>query len=217
MKNLKKLLTATICVAMIATLAACGNDDVNAGVDPNLQADTPAAQGEGPGNVDMPAIGTEPETVPDPNATPDDDMSVTPEVNLANVQAEAIAASINPEALSVFPILTDWEGDLQFMSQMMGFSEEMFSEDFAICASSMNVTAFAVVVAVPAEGQSDALVAALEGYKEQQIQSFTNYLPEPLEHATNAIIETLSDGTVVLAMTEDAQATVDSIKATLGV
>ena len=63
----------------------------------------------------------------------------------------------------------------------------------------------------PAEGQAEAVQAAVESYVSLQRKSFENYLADQYEVAENARLETLEDGTILLVMCQDQDTVFDAI------
>ena len=88
-------------------------------------------------------------------------------------------------------------------------------DEYACSVSLMNVQAYAVGIFRPAEGEAEAVQAALETYVSSIQQSFQNYLPDQYEIAKNARLETLADGTLLLVMCPDQDAVFDSIRDTI--
>ena len=65
---------------------------------------------------------------------------------------------------------------------------------------------------MPAGGKADAVLAGLQGFVELQQRNFEMYLPDQKVIADAAKVETLSDGTVVMVMCENADAVFESIQ-----
>jgi len=75
----------------------------------------------------------------------------------------------------------------------------------------MNVKAYGIAAVMPAPGSEESVKAALQNFIDRQIMSFEFYLPDQREIAKNARLETLTDGTVLLVMTEHQDAVFDNI------
>lgn len=86
---------------------------------------------------------------------------------------------------------------------------------YAISMSMMNVKAYAIALILPAEGKEQTVLDAVNAYVDSTESSFSTYLPDQHEVAQNAKVETLSDGTVLLVMCEDADTVYQSIVDTL--
>ena len=82
---------------------------------------------------------------------------------------------------------------------------------FAISASAMNVQAYCIAAVMPAEGKTDAVTQALQGYIDSQKASFEQYLVDQYEVASSAKLETLGDGTVLMVMCQDQDTVFDAI------
>lgn len=95
----------------------------------------------------------------------------------------------------------------------LGLTEDD-TKNFAVSMSMMNVRAYAVMVVEAMEGKMDAVMTALQNYKDGQIQSYTNYLADQLEVAENAIIEKVGNY-AVFVMCENADTVFESIKSAL--
>lgn len=85
-------------------------------------------------------------------------------------------------------------------------------DEYACSVSLMNVQAYAVGIFRPAEGEAEAVQAALETYVSSIQQAFQNYLPDQYEIAKGAKVQTLGTGEVVLALCEDASGVLSAIE-----
>ena len=85
-------------------------------------------------------------------------------------------------------------------------------DEYACSVSLMNVQAYAVGIFRPAEGEAEAVQAALETYVSSIQQSFQNYLPDQYEIVKGAKVQTLGTGEVVLALCEDASGVLSAIE-----
>ena len=86
---------------------------------------------------------------------------------------------------------------------------------YAFSMSMMNVRAYAIGVFKPAEGQAEAVQAAVESYVSLQRKSFENYLADQYEVAKGALIKTLPGGEIVLVMSEGAADIMANLEKTL--
>lgn len=85
----------------------------------------------------------------------------------------------------------------------------------ALVVSMRGIQAYSIVAVMPAQGKTDAVREALEGYVDIQKNNFQFYLEDQYDIAANAKLETLSDGTVLLVMCQDQDAVFERIKAAL--
>lgn len=88
-------------------------------------------------------------------------------------------------------------------------------QQYAFSISLINVKAYGVGVFMPAEGQTDAVKAALEDFVVNQQKSFENYLADQYEIAKQAKVEVLPTGEVVLVMCENSSEAFSTIEAAL--
>lgn len=124
----------------------------------------------------------------------------------------AITAARSQEINEVYPLIDDAEDDLaQPVFALLGISPADMTA-YAISVSLMNVKAYAVAAIYPAAGKEDAILDALRGFVDDQVQSFKQYLADQHEIAINSRLETLEDGTVLLVMCENQDAVFDAVK-----
>lgn len=141
----------------------------------------------------------------------------TPE-ELAQAYQDAINAARDEEMNGYFPVVTNasesdpTEREMTFA--MLGFAPEDVTA-YGVSLSLMNVNAYAIVAAMPAEGKEDTVKKGLESYVEAQKQSFEFYLEDQYDIASSAKLDKLSDGTYLLVMSEDQDAVFESIKTAL--
>ena len=94
-------------------------------------------------------------------------------------------------------------------------AQEEDVEAFGASVSVMNTQAYAIAAVQPAQDREENVREALQGYINRQQSNFQFYLPDQYQVAQNARLETLSDGTVLLVMCQDADNVFDSIRAEL--
>ena len=87
--------------------------------------------------------------------------------------------------------------------------------DFAASISGMMVQSYGVAIVKPAEGKTQDVVDALEGYVLSQQQSMEHYLEDQYEIAKAAKVETVPSGEVVMVCCEDSDTVLANIKAAL--
>ena len=137
--------------------------------------------------------------------------SRTPE-ELTQLYADAITQN-GGEMVEYNPVISEVKED--DMSAMILESLGLNAEDleaFGISMSMMNVKAYGIAAVMPAEGKEGAVRDALQGFIDNQRQSFEQYLADQYEIAKSAKLETLADGTVLMVMCENSDAVYEAIK-----
>lgn len=131
---------------------------------------------------------------------------------LTELYADAITEH-GGEMVTYNPVISQAGEDemAAMMLEMLGLKEEDM-QAFGISMSLMNVKAYGIVAAMPAEGKTDVVKDALQNFIDNQQQSFETYLADQYEVAKNAKLETLKDGTVLMVMCEDSDTVVENIK-----
>ena len=128
--------------------------------------------------------------------------------------------AVNPNDVSA----EDAASSIQMMLDTMGidpsniqavFPAKETLDAYAFSMSMMNVRAYAIGVFKPAEGQAEAVQAAVESYVSLQRKSFENYLADQYEVAKGALIKTLPGGEIVLVMSEGAADIMANLEKTL--
>lgn len=142
----------------------------------------------------------------------------TPEEYAAAYSA-AIEAARDDEMNEYFPVTTNATGfpdatEEEMTFALLGFTTEDV-EAYAISMSLMNVNAYGIVAAKPAQGKEETVKTGMENYVEAQKASFENYLEDQHEIAASAKLETLDDGTILLVMCEGQDTVFDAVKAEL--
>lgn len=112
-------------------------------------------------------------------------------------------------AIGVVTGAEDPQADLIFL--LLGVTEEDMTA-YALSVSPMNVKAYGVAAVLPAAGKEDDVLEGFNAFIDNQKSGFEQYLPDQYEIAKNARLETLEDGTLLLAMCEDQDAVFDSIR-----
>lgn len=84
-------------------------------------------------------------------------------------------------------------------------------ECYAMSVSLINIKAYAVILAKPAAGEEENVLAAIEAFVERTRASFEDYLPAQAEIADNAVIETLENGVIMLVMSPETEAVRDAL------
>lgn len=146
-----------------------------------------------------------------------DGSTKTPE-ELADAYSQAITAARDTELNEAFGVTTNATQDpppyLDMSFATLGFTAED-TKAYAVSMSLMNVSAYAIVAAMPAEGKEETVKTGLENYVEAQKSSFEFYLEEQFEIAANAKLETLDDGTILLVMCQGQDQVLEQIKTSL--
>lgn len=127
--------------------------------------------------------------------------------------AEIITAARSDEENEAYSIYTETDEDVARAKMILdgwGLAVEDF-EAYAMSISLINIRAYGVALLRPTEGSKEAVEQAVNDFVAAQQASFENYLPDQKIIADGAIVETLSDGTILLVMCQDAQTVYDSI------
>lgn len=178
---MKKVISLILAMVMILSLAACGEK-------------TP------PDNTKQPDTSTN-----DPIDTTDTDLdnNDSEDAEIENNEVEdatddsIIVGSLNerlayiidnsrldPNEIDAFPAsISNETGVLDFLQ----IGEDQVTE-YSAAFSMMSVHAYMVAVMKAAEGQDEAVTAALQSYKDSMINSFEQYLPDQYDIAKNAIV-----------------------------
>lgn len=143
--------------------------------------------------------------------------SKTPE-ELTQAYTQAITAARDEEMNQYFQVMTAGDQTDSGMREMVFASLGVDPADtsaYGVSVSLMNVSAYAIVAVMPAEGKADTVRKGLEDYIANQKQGFEFYLEDQYQIASNAKLEELSDGTLLMVMCEDQDTVFDSIKSSL--
>lgn len=124
----------------------------------------------------------------------------------------AIEGARDEQTNTDFPLIAAGDADVpDMLFDLLGITKDDLGS-YAMYVSMMNVQAYAVVVAYPAEGKSDAVMKGMQGFIDLQKQNFDKYLMDQYEIASNAKLEKLDDGTILLVMCENQDEIFTSIK-----
>ena len=123
----------------------------------------------------------------------------TPE-ELKTLYTDAITAN-GGEMVEYNPVFSEATEENAMLLEMMGLKEEDMTA-FAVSVSMMNVKAYGIAAVMPAEGKTEAVREALQGFIDQKQMEFEFYLADQYEVAQNAKLETLEDGPVLMVMGE---------------
>ena len=135
----------------------------------------------------------------------------TPEEYTAAYQA-AIEGARDDEMNEAVPVITATDDQMaDLVLPMVGITSDNAAA-FAVAVSPMNIRAYGIVAVLPAEGKSEEVQEGLQGFIDQQKQSFEQYLADQYEIANAARLETLDDGTILLVMCEDQDTVFDAIQ-----
>ena len=138
----------------------------------------------------------------------------TPEEYTAAYQA-AIEGARDDEMNEAVPVITSTDDQMaDLVLPMVGITSDNAAA-FAVAVSPMNIRAYGIVAVLPAEGKSEEVQEGLQGFIDQQKQSFEQYLADQYDIANAARLETLDDGTILLVMCEDQDTVLDAIKTSL--
>ena len=123
----------------------------------------------------------------------------TPE-ELRNLYTDAITAN-GGEMVEYNPVFSEATEENAMLLEMLGLKEEDMVA-FAASVSMMNVKAYGIAAVMTAEGKTEAVREALQGFIDQKQMEFEFYLADQYDVAKNARLETLEDGTVLMVMGE---------------
>ncbi len=133
---------------------------------------------------------------------------------LANVElSDAEIEEIGAKAIAEEEILMaeSLKEQLRMELEVAGLTDADLGE-FAYSTTLMMTRAYGIGIFMPAEGKTEAVKEALNGFVELQKQSFETYLVDQFEIAKQAIVEELPTGEVVLVMCENAADVFEAIK-----
>lgn len=138
----------------------------------------------------------------------------TPE-ELTQLYADAITEH-GGEMVEYNPVISEVkEDDMSgLILESLGLSQEDMTA-FGISMSMMNVQAYGIAAVMPADGKTDVVTQALQGFIDQQKANFETYLADQYEVASAARLETLEDGTVLMVMCQDQDTVFDAIRSAL--
>ena len=135
----------------------------------------------------------------------------TPEEYTAAYQS-AIEGARDDEMNEAVPVITATDDQMaDLVLPMVGITSDNAAA-FAVAVSPMNIRAYGIVAVLPAEGKSEEVQEGLQGFIDQQKQSFEQYLADQYDIANAARLETLDDGTILLVMCEDQDTVFDAIQ-----
>ena len=202
---MKKIIAAVLCLTMcFALLSACGTE--------NKPAETDPVTSEEPSTA--PTESAEPSE--EPSEQPSDEPSTAPETEApaTSALADAITSSRTDEENEAYPVFSDKAAIEDAYYQVVGFTSADV-DDIAMSVSLINVKAYGIVIAKPAEGCEETVKAGLQGFIDTQCANFETYLADQYEIAKNAKLETLDDGTIIMVMCENADTVYESIVSAL--
>ena len=201
---MKKIIAAVLCLTMcLALMSACGTENEPAVTDPAASGEPSAAPTESAG----------PEETGEPSEAPETETPET-ETPAAGALADAITAARTDEENEAYPVFADKDAVEDAYYQVVGFTAADVDE-LAMSVSLINIKAYGIVIARPAEGCADTVKAGLQAFIDTQCANFETYLADQYEIAKNAKLETLDDGTIIMVMCENADAVYEAIVAAL--
>lgn len=139
--------------------------------------------------------------------------AATPAELSANYAA-AITAAQSQEEREAFPQIGPESEMYELVLGVMGIAPEDVTAS-ALMVSTRGIQAYSIAAVMPAEGKTEDVRRALEGYIENQKSAFEFYLEEQYRIAADAKLEELDDGTLLLVMCEGQDAVFNSVKAAL--
>ena len=219
MKTMKQWFLLAVTAVLCAAMAACADTGASSSA-PASSAPASSAVSE---STSAPASSSE--------AASESGDAVTAE----DPYTAAIVASRDQETNDSLPVLgakagesavytylpSSMENDPEAAAQMADMVMQTLTltpdqlQQYAFSISLINVKAYGVGVFMPAEGQTEAVKAALEDFVVNQQKSFENYLADQYEIAKQAKVEVLPTGEVVLVMCENSSEAFSTIEAAL--
>ena len=192
---MKKYIAAFLCIAMcLALMSACGTETK-------------------PEESTEPVTSEQPSEAPEDSAEPENpEDSSEPETS--SPLADAITSARGDEENEAYPVQSDKDAIESMYYDVLGFTADDVTE-LAMSVSLINVKAYGIVIAKPAEGCEETVKAGLQGFIDTQCANFETYLADQYEIAKNAKLETLDDGTIIMVMCENAAAVYEAIVAAL--
>ncbi len=192
---MKKYIAAFLCIAMcLALMSACGTETK-------------------PEESTEPITSGQPSEAPEDSAEPEEpEDSSEPETS--SPLADAITSARGDEENEAYPVQSDKDAIESMYYDVLGFTADDVTE-LAMSVSLINVKAYGIVIAKPAEGCEETVKAGLQGFIDTQCANFETYLADQYEIAKNAKLETLDDGTIIMVMCENADAVYEAIVAAL--
>lgn len=133
---------------------------------------------------------------------------------LNEAYAAAITAAQSDDEREAFPQIKPDDGMYELVLGVMGIAPDDVTAS-ALMVSMRGIQAYSIVAVMPAEGKRDTVRKGLEGYIDNQKNTFEFYLEDQYQIAADAKLEELSDGTLLLVMCPDQDTVFDNIKASL--
>lgn len=125
---------------------------------------------------------------------------------------QAIENALGDEG-SHFSQLVTSSGDdnAALVFQLLNLEAEDMSA-YALDVSPVNIQAYGIAAVYPAGGKEDGVLESLNGFIDNQKESFYQYLEDEYETASNTRLETLEDGTILMVMCQDQDTVFDAIR-----
>ncbi|MEG1942387.1 MAG: DUF4358 domain-containing protein [Angelakisella sp.] len=206
-KNITKIMAATLVLVMAAAMTACSVS--------NTTSSTPPAPSATPAPVVTPAALAE-KYEKAIIAARDEEMNKYYPV-MTNANKEVIVtgyledAKENKYDLTPEDASANYDANLNMISEVSGIKLED-AEAYALSISMMNIKAYGIAVVKPLAGKEAAVESAMKGYVESMKKSFESYLVDQKEIADAAVVKTLSDGTIVMVISENQDAIIETIE-----
>lgn len=192
---MKKYIAAFLCIAMcLALMSACGTETKPEESTEPITSEQPSEAPEDSAEPENPEDSSEPET--------------------SSPLADAITSARGDEENEAYPVQSDKDAIESMYYDVLGFTADDVTE-LTMSVSLINVKAYGIVIAKPAEGCEETVKAGLQGFIDTQCANFETYLADQYEIAKNAKLETLDDGTIIMVMCENADAVYEAIVAAL--
>lgn len=210
---MKKYIAAFLCIAMcLALMSACGTETKPEESTEPITSEQPSEAPEDSAEPENPEDSAEPENPEDSTEPEAPEDSSEPETS--SPLADAITSARGDEENEAYPVQSDKDAIESMYYDVLGFTADDVTE-LAMSVSLINVKAYGIVIAKPAEGCEETVKAGLQGFIDTQCANFETYLADQYEIAKNAKLETLDDGTIIMVMCENADAVYEAIVAAL--
>lgn len=224
MKTMKQwfllAVTAVLCAAMVACADTGASSSAAASSAPASSAPASSAVSE---STSAPASSSEAASESGEAVTAEDPYTaaiVASRDQETNYSLPVLGAKAGESAVYTY-LPSSMENDPEAAAQMADMVMQTLTltpdqlQQYAFSISLINVKAYGVGVFMPAEGQTEAVKAALEDFVVNQQKSFENYLADQYEIAKQAKVEVLPTGEVVLVMCENSSEAFSTIEAAL--
>ena len=171
---MKKYIAAFLCIAMcLALMSACGTETKPEESTEPITSEQPSEAPEDSAEPEEPEDSTEPEA-PEDSSEPETSSPL----------ADAITSARGDEENEAYPVQSDKDAIESMYYDVLGFTADDVTE-LAMSVSLINVKAYGIVIAKPAEGCEETVKAGLQGFIDTQCANFETYLADQYEIAVD--------------------------------